>query len=184
MAERSQPPGEEASFLRRWSRRKARARRGEEPDPGILSTSDGPEADGEDPEGPQVEDPKGGRTLPEPETVGEDSDVSPFLAPGVDRDLQREALRRLFRSPKFNVVDGLDVYDGDYRSFQSLGEVITAHFRHRAKVAADREARRLAEAASGGEDGPGNGSGPEQGPGGEPEDARGPSDNGGDFRSG
>jgi len=51
---------------------------------------------------------------------------------GTDRDKtsQRLTLRKLFLSPEFNRRDGLDDYSGDYRSFEPLGDVVTATVRH------------------------------------------------------
>lgn len=53
-------------------------------------------------------------TLPPVESLTVDSDFSAFLRPKVDEALKRQALRQLFRDPHFNVMDGLDVYVGDY----------------------------------------------------------------------
>ena len=52
--------------------------------------------------------------LPSIESLSIDSDFSPFMQPGVDEDLKRSALRKLMRDPRFNVMDGLDVYIDDY----------------------------------------------------------------------
>ncbi|HUH95016.1 MAG TPA: DUF3306 domain-containing protein [Casimicrobiaceae bacterium] len=52
--------------------------------------------------------------LPAVESLTFDSDFTPFLRPGVDSDLKRAALKRLLRDPRFNVMDGLDVYIDDY----------------------------------------------------------------------
>ncbi|HEU5295112.1 MAG TPA: DUF3306 domain-containing protein, partial [Burkholderiaceae bacterium] len=43
-----------------------------------------------------------------------DSDFSRFVAPGVDGDVKNAALKKLFGDPRFNVMDGLDVYIDDY----------------------------------------------------------------------
>jgi hypothetical protein len=53
-------------------------------------------------------------SLPPVEALTIDSDFSAFLDPKVDEGLKRRALRQLFRDPHFNVMDGLDVYVGDY----------------------------------------------------------------------
>ncbi|HEX6138140.1 MAG TPA: DUF3306 domain-containing protein [Casimicrobiaceae bacterium] len=55
-----------------------------------------------------------GPALPPLESLTIDSDFAPFLQPGVDESLKRGALRKLFRDPRFNVMDGLDVYIDDY----------------------------------------------------------------------
>lgn len=36
------------------------------------------------------------------------------MQPGVDESVKRQALRTLLRHPRFNVMDGLDVYIDDY----------------------------------------------------------------------
>ena len=53
-------------------------------------------------------------SLPPVESLTIDSDFSAFLQPKVDEALKRQALKQLFRDPRFNVMDGLDVYVGDY----------------------------------------------------------------------
>lgn len=54
-------------------------------------------------------------SLPAVEHIREDDDVSRFMQPDVPDELRQEALRTLFRQPKFNRRDGLDDYDEDYR---------------------------------------------------------------------
>ena len=55
-----------------------------------------------------------GAELPPVESLTFDSDFTAFLRPEVDPALQRAALKQLFRDPRFNVMDGLDIYIGDY----------------------------------------------------------------------
>jgi hypothetical protein len=52
--------------------------------------------------------------LPALDTLTIDSDYSPFMQPGVDDAVKRGALKKLFADPRFNVMDGLDVYIDDY----------------------------------------------------------------------
>jgi hypothetical protein len=52
--------------------------------------------------------------LPPLESLSFESDFTAFLQPKVDAALRRKALRTLFRDPRFNVMDGLDVYIDDY----------------------------------------------------------------------
>jgi uncharacterized protein DUF3306 len=52
--------------------------------------------------------------LPPIESLTVDSDFSPFMQRGVDENVKRMALRKLLRDPRFNVMDGLDVYIDDY----------------------------------------------------------------------
>jgi len=51
---------------------------------------------------------------PPVETLTPESDFTPFMKPEVDADVKRAALRTLFRDPRYNVMDGLDVYIDDY----------------------------------------------------------------------
>ncbi len=52
--------------------------------------------------------------LPPVESLTIDSDFTAFLQPKVDEALKRQALKKLFADPRFNVMDGLDVYIDDY----------------------------------------------------------------------
>jgi hypothetical protein len=131
-------------FLTRWSERKTMARQGVElPEPeedaGVAPPVDSePDddageaaADGESAAAEPVE-------LPPIESLDENSDYSPFLASGVSPDVRRDALRKLFHSPKFNVRDGLDDYDLDFTNPEPLGDIITAEMRHRMQVELER----------------------------------------------
>ena len=42
------------------------------------------------------------------------SDYSRFVAPGVEPGVSNAAMKKLFSDPHFNVMDGLDIYVGDY----------------------------------------------------------------------
>jgi hypothetical protein len=52
--------------------------------------------------------------LPAVESLTFDSDFAPFMAKGVDPAVRQAALRKLLHDPRFNVMDGLDVYIDDY----------------------------------------------------------------------
>ena len=103
--------------LRRWSRRKLEASRATpqspvppaavvpaEPLPTPASTA----AVAGDAAAPAAS------ALPPPETLTFDSDFTAYMQPEVGETLKRKALRALFRDPRFNVMDGLDVYIDDY----------------------------------------------------------------------
>lgn len=45
-----------------------------------------------------------------------DSDFQPFMRPGVTADVRNVAMKKLFTDPHFNVMDGLDIYIGDYNT--------------------------------------------------------------------
>jgi hypothetical protein len=144
---------EQEAFLTRWSRRKALSREGIElpepvdeladdsaspPDDSASRNEDdqpGP-AEREDAQG--AEEPTAVPELPPIESLGEDSDYSAFMAADVPADLQRNALRKLFQSPKFNVRDGLNDYDLDYSSPEPLGDIVTAEMRRRLRIELER----------------------------------------------
>jgi hypothetical protein len=143
------PPADPADepFLGRWSRLKAEARKhGATPAP----APDAP-ADGEPPAAAASKAPVDAPPaveLPDIDRLDQDSDYSAFLTPGVDAELRKRALRKLFHSPKFNVFDGLDTYRDDFTSFPALGSVVTADMRHHLERAARELAERAEEAVS------------------------------------
>jgi hypothetical protein len=67
--------------------------------------------------------------LPPIESITLDSDLTPFFRPGVDAQLRRLALRKLFQEPHFNVMDGLDVYIDDYNKSDPLPESMLKELR-------------------------------------------------------
>jgi hypothetical protein len=139
----SRPEAGDESFLQRWSRLKAEApERKQESAAGVAEP--GPGADGEPGAEAQVRPP----VLPSLDELGDDSDYSAFLSPEVDESLRRQALRRLFRSPKFNICDGLDDYCDDFTQFAPLGGIVTADMRHQVERAAKQALAQLEETAS------------------------------------
>jgi hypothetical protein len=113
-------PPEEESFIGRWSRRKQAAQE----DQTELQQND----------------------MPTPlETLNEDSDYTGFLSPKVTEALRKQALRKLFGSPVFNIRDGLNEYDDDYTQFEKLGDIITVDMRHQMEMESRRRLEQLAE---------------------------------------
>jgi len=96
-------------FLGRWSRRKAGkedelAEKGVEITPTPVTVPANPEP--EAPPSASLEDvEKIDRFAP---------DFSAFMRPDVDPAVQQAALKKMFTDPHFNVMDGLDIYIGDY----------------------------------------------------------------------
>jgi Protein of unknown function (DUF3306) len=129
------PPAESA--LGRWSRMKAQARErsGEKPPaaPGLT--------------GPQAPPPD----LPAPEQLTFDSDYRQFFHPKVGEDVRRVALKKLFSDPRFNVMDGLDVYIDDYSKTEPIPAAMLAGLRQAQNIfqwaKEDAEARARAELA-------------------------------------
>ena len=155
-------PGEEGerSFYGRWSRRKRQAREGGVPPedelvPGsVRSEVDSgdlpqlvPESSGAD-DTPAADEPVlTDADMPPLESLGDDDDYSGFMSPGVSEGLRNQALRKLFMSSQFNVLDGLNDYDDDFRSFEALGDIITSDMRHQIELEAERAKREAEEKA-------------------------------------
>ena len=112
-------------FLSRWSRRKIAARKGPVP----ATAQPTPEAARNAPAAGAVPEPSGTQSgapavpdLPPIDSLTLDSDFTPFMQPNVDPALRRAALKKLVRDPRFNVMDGLDVYIDDYSKADPLPE--------------------------------------------------------------
>jgi hypothetical protein len=104
-------------FLARWSRRKHAANRGGEPqEPAEPQHAQAiVPAPAEAPAAPPA-------PLPPVDAITAETDVSGFLKPEVDPALRQAALKKFFRDPRFNVMDGLDVYIDDYSKPDPLPE--------------------------------------------------------------
>jgi len=99
-------------FLSRWSKRKLAANRGE-----VAEKPAPPPAGAPSDATPAIAAPaqaQPAEPLPPVESLTAESDFSPFMRPGTDPGVKREALKVLMRDPRFNVMDGLDVYIDDY----------------------------------------------------------------------
>lgn len=95
------------SLLTRWSRLKHRAN---------AEAAERAAA----PTGPAASAPS--EPLPPLDGLDFSSDFSVFLKGQVEEKLKSAALRKLFHSPHFNQMDGLDVYIDDYSQSEPLGE--------------------------------------------------------------
>jgi hypothetical protein len=74
-----------------------------------------------------------GRPSPTLEDVARltpDSDYSIFVGQGVDKSVQRLALKKLFSDPHFNVMDRLDMYMDDYNIPSPVSEAMLASLDH------------------------------------------------------
>lgn len=127
-------------FFSRWSKRKqalAKGLPGEEPaqagpsagavhgpsatlgqSPPIPgSAADGPnKAEPANAPLPKVELP----TLEDVQSLTPSSDFQPFMQQGVAAHVRNAAVKKLFTDPHFNVMDGLDIYIGDYNTADPL----------------------------------------------------------------
>ena len=53
-------------------------------------------------------------TLDDVAKLNHQDDFSVFMQSGVDPDVKRAALKKLFSDPRYNIMDGLDIYIDDY----------------------------------------------------------------------
>ena len=125
----------ERSFLRRWSQRKlAASREATEVDAARVAGIE--KAAPARPAAPSVAAPAGAPAaeaateLPPVESLTFDSDFTRFLQPNVDGATRQAALRKLFSDPRFNVMDGLDVYIDDYNKFEPLPAELVKQLAH------------------------------------------------------
>jgi Protein of unknown function (DUF3306) len=130
-------------FLSRWSRRKSASRAGAagptaDAVPAQAASTAGTAGPTADAVRPQVASTAGtagptadavpaqagiqSQRLPPIESLTPDSDFAEFMKPGVDPSLKRDAFKKLIEDPRFNVMDGLDVYIDDYSKPDPLPE--------------------------------------------------------------
>jgi len=96
-------------FLRRWAQRKHAAAASAAP--GAASPQSPP-------------------TLPALDGMSFESDFKAFMHAKVDEGLRRAALKKLFSDPRFNVMDGLDIYIGDYSIEDPIPPTLLAQLEH------------------------------------------------------
>jgi hypothetical protein len=111
---------DDSSFLQRWSRRKHEAARVAQPAPEAVTARPQVEpplpavAAGQPAAAAPTPLPAEAPPLPPVESLTLESDFAPFLSAKVDEAVKRAAMRKLFSDPRFNVMDGLDIYIDDY----------------------------------------------------------------------
>lgn len=120
-------------FLRRWARLKSSPEPVAEAAPvaspvaspvaGPVAAVQAPPSGDEEPERPLP-------TLADVARLTPESDYSAFVAKGVDKAVQRMALKKLFADPNFAVMDGLDIYISDYNKSAPLTDAMLASLKH------------------------------------------------------
>ena len=110
---------DERPFLARWSQRKSQARSVappvvSAPMPTPVPVVVAPPAPAETEPLPPAPQPLPLPTLDDVAALTHASDYSRFVAPGVEPGVSNAAMKKLFSDPHFNVMDGLDIYIGDY----------------------------------------------------------------------
>ncbi len=108
MADNPETP--EPFSLKRWSQRKRAATQTPPVPTPPLPAADAPSAMVTTDVAPAAVP----QPLPPVESLTFDSDYSAFMQPKIAEETKRAALRKLFSDPSFNVMDGLDIYVGDY----------------------------------------------------------------------
>lgn len=118
-------------FLGRWSRLKREAAAADALPPAPPVATPPEEANA------VVPSPLSAQALPdeaaEPpplESLGFDSDYRAFLGQKVDEGLKRVALKKLFHTPHFNTMDGLDVYIEDFNLYEPLPASMVSQLAH------------------------------------------------------
>ena len=102
-------------FLSRWSRLKRGSTQALPADAKALpAEAPAKKVEPVQPASSQAVAPQQPQPLPPVDTLSFDSDFTAFMKPEVDGLLRRQALKTLFQDPRFNVMDGLDVYIDDY----------------------------------------------------------------------
>ncbi|MEZ9525458.1 DUF3306 domain-containing protein [Enterovibrio norvegicus] len=68
-------------------------------------------------------------TMDDVENLQEGDSAAVFLAKGVSSEVKKAALRKLFRSDAYNVLDGMNDYDLDYSNTANLAAEVAANLR-------------------------------------------------------
>jgi hypothetical protein len=126
-------------FLTRWSRLKEEAK------------DQAPEKIPEKAADPKAPPPE----LPAVDKLTFESDFRAFFHPKVGDDVRRAALKKLFSDPRFNVMDGLDVYIDDYSKNEPIPPAMLAGLRQAQNIlqwakedAEERRRKELQQAAA------------------------------------
>lgn len=112
-------------FFSRWSRRKQEAAKGlplQEPEPLEVRTTSAPDQAAPSasqsiaatPEAFATAEPL--PTLEDAQALAPGSELGAFMRQGVPAEVRNLAVKKLFADPHFNVMDGLDIYIGDYNT--------------------------------------------------------------------
>lgn len=88
-------------------------------------------------------------TLEDAARLTPDSDFSAFVGQGVDKSVQRLALKKLFADPHFHVMDGLDMYMDDYNKPSPMSAAMFAALEHAKSALRPSEPHRPQLAANG-----------------------------------
>lgn len=106
-------------FFSRWAKKNQEAQADRTPEPVA-------------PEPAQSPDPYEGRTPTQDDLdkLSPQDDLSVFMKRGVDENVKRSALKKLFSDPHFNIMDGLDIYIDDYSKPDPIPPEMMAMLEH------------------------------------------------------
>ena len=113
---------DDEDFLRRWSRRKLDAAKAPSP-------------------APETPVP-----LPSLDSLSFDSDFKAFMQAKVEDSVKRAALKKLFSDPRFNLMDGLDIYIDDYSKDDPIPQAMLERLEHAKSTLFGREEEKPKEA--------------------------------------
>jgi hypothetical protein len=144
----------EEPFLSRWARLKREARESEAaapvapPEVTAPPPADNPLTEaGEGADESRADAAGAVPELPSLDSLTGESDFGAFMAAHVSPELRRQALRKMFTSAKYAIVDPLDPYRADYGAFTALGDTVTSDMKFHAERLLRKELERAAEAA-------------------------------------
>jgi hypothetical protein len=113
----------EGGFFSRWSQRKQAVKLGlaeeEKPhpkNPEPVQSKAAPLATSQQDAADNKPEPVKLPTLADVEQLTPQSDFSSFMSQGVTPEVRNAAMKKLFTDPHYNVMDGLDIYIGDYNT--------------------------------------------------------------------
>lgn len=127
---------ERPGFLGRWARRKTDALQGRPLDEPVAQTPAAPLAaagvvspvalqpDQAGLPAPAAEPTQKLLSLDDVKALTQESDFTPFMARHVGADVRNAAMKKLFTDPHYNVMDGLDIYIGDYSIADPIPEAM------------------------------------------------------------
>ena len=150
-------------FLGRWSKRKLEVKQGKpveaEPEPESMEVALPRASEGAaiPPSPPPELPPPPPPTLEEAQALTPQSDFKRFAAADVAPEVKNAALKKLFADPRYNVMDGLDIYIDDYSKpdpmpYSMLRQLASAKFlglfdqEEKEEAAAEKAAQEAREA--------------------------------------
>jgi hypothetical protein len=126
---------EREPFLERWSRLKTkeRAEAKESPEPPAPAAAPAKSEEA--------------APLPQIDQLTPESDFRPFMSANVDPSTRRDALKKLFADPQFNVPDPFEAYSGDWTGGEPIPPEMLKTLNQAKKLLFDEPGKEVASAA-------------------------------------